>query len=126
MLNFYGLTDEDMRRYVLIALIFLVLAPVHASTLTTPSFIVEVQEQCKEGEVTCDNVSYTGTSKKTGKSIKLRGKTLHTLCKDGVTPCRFLGYEFKNGGIYYRVMEDGNLLIMQGRKILVDETGKWD
>ena len=69
---------------------------------------------------------YTGTSKKTGKSIKLRGKTLHTLCADGVTPCRFLGYEFRKGSVYYRVMEDGSLLVMQGKKILVEETGEWD
>ena len=117
-----------MKPYLLIALLSISgisFAQGAASTLTTPSFVIEIQG-CEEGVVSCDDVLYTGTSKKTGKSIKLRGKTLHTLCADGVTPCRFLGYEFRKGGVYYRVMEDGSLLVMQGKKILVEETGEWD
>ena len=117
-----------MKPYLLIALLGISgisFGHASASTLTTPSFVIDIQG-CEEGVISCDNVMYTGTSKKTGKSIKLRGKTLHTLCADGVTPCRFLGYEFRKGGVYYRVMEDGSLLVMQGKKILVEETGEWD
>jgi hypothetical protein len=33
---------------------------------------------------------------KTGQSIRLTGKTIHTTNAPGVTPGRFLGYEFRN------------------------------
>jgi hypothetical protein len=68
-------------------------------------------------------VTYTGTSKKTGKSIRLRGKTLHTW-KDGV-PGRFLGYEFRNGKTHYQVLEDGSLVITLGTKVILSEHGEW-
>ncbi|WP_050479831.1 hypothetical protein [Herbaspirillum rhizosphaerae] len=115
-----------MKRYLSLPLLLLVLGQTYASTLTTPSFVIEIHENCEEGSVGCDNVSYLGTSKKSGKSIKLRGKTMHTLCADGVTPCRFLGYEFRNGATSYQVQENGGLLIMQGKKVLVEEVGTWD
>lgn len=114
-----------MKPYLFIALLCISLDHACADTLTTPSFVIDIRG-CEEGVVSCDNVVYTGTSKKTGKSIRLHGRTLHTLCADGVTPCRFLGYEFRKGDVYYRVLEDGRLLVMQGKKILVDETGEWD
>ena len=115
-----------MKPYLFIVLLGISFGQACADTLTTPSFVVDIQVRCEEGAISCDDVLYTGTSKKTGNSIKLRGKTLHTLCADGVTPCRFLGYEFRKGGVYYRVLEDGSLLVMQGKKVLVEETGKWD
>ncbi|MFL9926798.1 hypothetical protein PQR62_21165 [Herbaspirillum lusitanum] len=111
---------------IFLPLLLLAVDTAGADTLTTPSFVIDIQENCAEGEVTCDKVSYTGTSKKTGKSIRLRGKTIHSMCADGVTPCRFLGYEFRNGSTYYRVEEGGGLLIMQGKKVLLEESGKWD
>jgi hypothetical protein len=97
----------------------------HADTLTTPSFVVQIKANCAEGNVTCDNVSYIGTSKKTGKAITLRGKTVHSMCADGVTPCKFRGYEFKSGAVQYLVMEEGDLIVRQGQKVLVQEHGEW-
>ena len=107
-------------------LFFLFASQAGASTLTTPSFVIEIKVHCEEGNVSCDNVTYLGTSKKTGKSISLRGKTKHTLCADGVTPCQFLGYEFKNGKIWYSVLEEGSLVVMQGKKVLLEEKGTWE
>lgn len=93
--------------------------------LTTPSFVIEIKVNCVEGAVTCDNVSYVGTSKKTGKSIKLRGRTEHSMCSDGVTPCEFQGYEFNNGTTHYRVQKDGSLLVTQGGNVLLEQKGNW-
>lgn len=101
------------------------LLPARADTLTTPSFVIDIKVNCEEGNVSCDDVSYTGTSRKTGKSIKLRGKTMHTLCADGVTPCRFLGYEFRNGKTSYKVFEGGELSVTQGKKVILEEKGEW-
>ena len=65
-------------------------------TLKTKNFIVHITRNCPEGEVVCNNVSYTGTRLRNGESIKLTGRTVYRMCADKVTPCQFLGYEFRN------------------------------
>ncbi|MDO9359510.1 MAG: hypothetical protein Q7T70_11015 [Polaromonas sp.] len=97
----------------------------HADTLTTQSFSIQIQSNCAEGDVVCDDVTYRGKSRRTGQSLVLKGKTMHSLCADGVTPCRFLGYEFRNGPFRYVVYENGGLLVTRGKKVLVEETGNW-
>lgn len=99
--------------------------PGAAQTLETPSFIVTIDVRCAEGNVTCDDVRYTGTSKKTGKSITLRGRTMHSKCADGVTPCQFQGYVFRQGASSYTITPADELLVMQGEKTLLKEQGTW-
>ncbi|AMK76663.1 hypothetical protein A1342_19045 [Methylomonas methanica] len=97
-----------------------------ADTLTTASYVVTITRHCEEGDVSCNNVSYHGVSKKTGKSIDLKGSAKHAMCADGVTPCQFLGYQFKTGNISYLVLESGALRVVKGDKdVLVDEMGEW-
>lgn len=93
--------------------------------LVTDSFEVTIDTRCKEGTVGCDKVHYTGVHRKTGRSIKLVGQEMHSRCADGVTPCRFLGYSFRNGDVTYAVLEDGTLLVRQGERVLVQERGTW-
>ena len=110
---------------LLITLAFCSLANA-ADTLTTENYVVTISQNCEEGNVTCDDVTYHGVSKKTGKAITLKGTTIHTKCADGETPCRFLGYEFKNGDITYVVLESGLLQVIKGKsKILLEEKGEW-
>lgn len=98
-----------------------------AQQLDTHNYSIEIQQLCPEGEVQCQNVLYVGTSKVSGASIKLKGKTWHSLCADSVTPCRFLGYQFNNGRIRYLVHESGLLQVIGSTgRILVEEQGKWD
>ncbi len=112
-------------RKVLLAVLLLAAAGANAQqVLLTPSFTVTITG-CAEGEVSCDNVKYTGVSKKNGSRIRLTGRTLHTLGADGVTPSRFLGWEFRNGKTVYTVTEGGLLEVRQGAKTLVSEQGKW-
>ncbi len=94
-------------------------------TLETPSFTITIDVRCEEGNVTCDDIRYVGTSKKTGKAIRLTGRTRHTICADGVTPCRFLGYEFKNGATVYFLSDGGELIVEQRGKLLLREQGEW-
>ena len=94
--------------------------------LDTKNFTVTITSKCQEGEVACSNYTYRGISKFSGNAIELRGSSWHTLCADGVTPCRFLGYKFDNGNTTYYVTEDGLLEVVHGRKtILVKEQGTW-
>lgn len=94
-------------------------------TLETPGFTVKITQQCEEGNVTCDDVRYVGTSKKSGKAITLRGKTMHSLAADGVTPGAFQGYVFKSGRVTYTVFADGRLVVTEGKKTLVNQRGEW-
>jgi hypothetical protein len=93
--------------------------------LLTPAFRIVVERHCPEGSVICDRVSYLGEDRQTGSSIRLMGSTSHSICADGVTPCRFLGYRFQNGNTTYLVDEDGSLRVLQGDKLLLEEQGEW-
>ncbi|MBU0912896.1 MAG: hypothetical protein KKF22_10195 [Gammaproteobacteria bacterium] len=98
-----------------------------AQQLDTPNYKVEIKELCPEGEVQCQQVLYKGTSKVSGASIELKGTAWHSLCADGVTPCRFLGYQFKNGRIRYLVHESGLLQVIgSSGKVVLEEQGVWD
>lgn len=115
-----------MKRLLLVVAVLLSLpASAGVVVLETPSFVVKIDVRCAEGNVTCENVIYTGISRKTGKSISVKGRTMHSKCADGVTPCRFQGYTFDSGKINYTVYEDGELVVMNGDKTLVSEKGVW-
>lgn len=95
------------------------------STLETPHYSVTITVHCAEGNVSCDQVTYQGTSKRSGNAITLRGATWHTYCADG-SPCRFLGYRFENGDYRYLVQESGLLEVLRGESdVLVREQGEW-
>jgi hypothetical protein len=96
-----------------------------AETLKTKNFIVDITRNCPEGEVVCNNVSYTGTRLRNGESIKLTGRTVYRVCADKITPCQFLGYEFRNGDYRYFVTESGTLKIYKQKKLLLEESGSW-
>lgn len=94
-------------------------------TLDTPGYLVEIVQRCEEGNVTCDDVRYTGTSKKSGRAISLRGRTVHAMGADGVTPGAFQGYVFRSGRVTYAVHADGRLVVTEGSRTLVDQRGHW-
>lgn len=93
--------------------------------LLTPGFRVVVKRRCPEGMVVCDRVSYLGVDRQSGASLRLMGKTRHVTCADGVTPCRFLGYEFRHGAYLYMVSDDGRLEVSRSGTILRSEQGEW-
>lgn len=94
--------------------------------LDTQNYVVRIVEHCSEGMTNCQKVSYTGTNKSNGKSIKLKGLSVSRMCADGLTPCQFLRYEFKNGQVKYRVQDDGTLeVIGQNGRVLLSEQGEW-
>lgn len=97
-----------------------------ASTLTTANYQIEVTDLCAEGNVTCDSVKYEGPSVDTGRKTVLTGSTLHGLCADGVTPCRFHGYVFRDGSVIYRVFASGLFqVVAEDAEILIEESGSW-
>ena len=95
------------------------------STLTTPNYVVRLQEHCEEGVVGCDKVTYHGVHRKTGQAIELKGKTNMVLCADKKTPCHIRNYAFKNGKVVYTVTPEGTLTVTQGNRTLLSESGQW-
>jgi hypothetical protein len=97
-----------------------------ARVLDTPNYLILIKVNCSEGSVACYDVIYEGKSKRTNKLIKLQGETIHSLCSDGITPCQFIGYKFRNKGTIYYVNEDGSLRVISARhKVVVNEQGQW-
>ncbi len=105
------------------------IASAQADVLITKHYKITIKNNCKEGVVGCNNISYHGVSKKTGKGIKLKGKEIYKMCADGVTPCRFLGYKFNSGKVVYFISQEGEygrLEVTNGEKVLINEKGSWD
>jgi hypothetical protein len=97
-----------------------------SAVLLTPQFVVVVVERCPEGDVACNDVTYTGVNRNTGESIHLKGQAWVRLCADRVTPCQHIGWQFKNGDLIYRVQETPAVLQVERRgKTLLEEAGKW-
>ena len=104
---------------------------IKAEILTTTNYIITITHNCDEGEVGCDDVTYVGVNRKSKKTISLKGADLMHYCPSdlgdgpGKTPCRHIGYEFKNDKVNYFVGDEGNLEVTRGAKVLLREKGVW-
>ena len=112
-------------KYLVLA-IAIVSSVVSAETLTTDNFIIKIERGCEEGEVTCDTMKFIFSPVGIDKKQTVVGKTVHTRCADGITPCAFQGYEFLAGGAKYFVNNSGVLEVTdsEGNQLLVEQ-GKW-
>ncbi len=113
-----------MKKHIL--LFFLFFSPIvsfaeYSSQLETSHFSIKIIENCSEGNVDCNNVSYTGTRKKDNAVIHLSGKTMNN-----PKTLDFQGYEFRNGNVVYYIYQNGTLEIMNGSKLLFSEDGEWE
>ena len=129
MSNVRPLNQMKPIHFVLGAAALLIASQANAAfdaVLLTPQFVVVVVERCPEGDVACNDVTYTGVNRKTGESIFLKGQAWVRLCADRVTPCQHIGWEFKNGDLIYRVQESPAVLRVERRgKTLLEQEGKW-
>lgn len=92
--------------------------------LETPSYEVRIESLCGEGTVTCKNVRYTGTNKRTRQSVTLMGATVPAKCHDD-GPCSLQAYEFNRGQYGYYVTKDAVLVVGRGHTIILREQGVW-
>lgn len=98
-LNFFRLS---------LLLFFLASTSVNAETkppsIVTKTFDVYIHENCSEGELSCNDVTYHSVNRKTGQGISLKGSVIN------VKPSMdFAGYEFDNGGYQYIVLDKNQL-----------------
>lgn len=110
----------------LIFVVAILSSVVSAETLTTDNFIVQIESGCVEGEVSCDTMKFIYSRIGFDKTQTVVGKTVHTTCADGITPCAFQGYEFQVDGSNYFINNSGVLEVTdsEGKQLLVEQ-GKW-
>ena len=61
-----------MKKIIVFCFVLLTPIVVSAAVLDTRNYEVTITRNCEEGNVTCDNVTYKGVSKKSGKNIILK------------------------------------------------------
>jgi hypothetical protein len=106
-------------------LLILLSFDVYAEVLKTPSYEIEIGS-CPEGYVSCDTIPIDVKNLKTGIASSYIGGTLHTLCADGVTPCRFLGYDFTGEIGKFHLYENGFLEVSdESGQAILSEQGHW-
>lgn len=89
-----------------------------AEIIKTKNFQINITRNCSNDSIICNNVTYVGQDLRTGKSIRLIGKTVNN-----ARSYRFLGYEFKNGLYTYSVTSDNVLLIRKNNNVILREQG---
>ena len=112
-------------KYLTFALTMLSLNAI-GETLTTDNFTIQIKRECEEGVVSCDQIKFTYSAVDFEKEQTVKGKTVHTKCADGKTPCAFQGYEFISDGAKYFIHNSGVLEVLDksGNQLLVEQ-GKW-
>lgn len=115
-----------IRRLCLALLLFAASGPLLAQTWVSNRYVIELDRQCLEGDVTCDMYEITLVDRSRGERQVMYGQTLHTVCADGVSPCRFMGYQFAGKDLRYRLYETGTLEVYdRDNKIVRSERGEW-
>lgn len=92
-----------------------------SGTLYSENYKVNIEHDCLEGCVSCDNIRlvlYNNNTKEVSEHV---GSTWHTTGSDGVTPSRFLGYVFEDDNKTYRVMNNVLQIIQDEDIVLVEE-----
>lgn len=93
----------------------------NAETLVTPSYIVEITNNCAEGNVSCDNISYKGIRRSDDSVLELVGKTLNKR-----NSYDLYGYQFNNGDYVYTILiNEPEFTIQKAGKIIASEKGSW-
>jgi hypothetical protein len=116
-----------MKMKLLIATIALLSSGlIAAKSLDTPHYKITIScQNPTQNEVGCSKASYQEINKETGAKVNLMGTQVMEKCADKTTPCHSLGYEFSNGNLTYLISENGQLQVLNGAKVLVDEAGTW-
>lgn len=97
------------------------IGPSVGSTLVTKNYIVTIYHNCPEGCVSCDSIIYCGVSKKTGRTLVLRGSKVVTNGGLG----HFVGYRFENGSITYSIHDNSLGIYRNNNETLAEEEGTW-
>lgn len=116
---------RGLRSIGLLGLLSVAPLPAAPFRFVSPHYVFLIEVRCPEGCVTCDDVICIETDRKEGRSVVLRGETVHSYSADG-TPTQFQGYQFRDGSLTYFVSEHDYLEVRRGQKDLLYEAGTWE
>jgi len=98
----------------------------HAETLETRTYTVEITPLCGERVTDCEQFAYAGTHNRNGSRINLVGKPGQRPCPPDNAPCDPSGWQFYDANATrYFVGQDGWLIVTQGKKTVLRERGNW-
>ncbi|MEP0177853.1 MAG: hypothetical protein ABJH28_10890 [Paraglaciecola sp.] len=113
-------------KYLATFIFFSLSLAVNAESLITQSYEIAVKWKCGEGFVSCENIEFSVKNKTGGMTNTYTGKSSHSVCADGVTPCKFQGYEFKVGNLNYSLYMRGLLEVLNNNdELVLSEKGEW-
>ena len=113
-------------RNIIAAILLIWPVLVSAESLVTESYNIGIKWLCGEGYVSCDNIEFEVLVKKPGSTNKYIGQSNHSLCADGVTPCKFQGYQFESDIGHFVIYSNGTLEVNeQSGQAIVEEKGQW-
>lgn len=88
--------------------------------LSTSKFTIAIRNNCGKFTTPCDSLLYTGVRNSDNSTISLQGKTVQG------SNNRVVGAEFISGKVTYLVTYNPpQLIVQQGEKVLVSQSGKW-
>lgn len=90
--------------------------------ITTKNYQITITDNCEEGEITCNDVTYHSVNKKNHTGLTLSGHTINIGQSED-----FRGYDFSNGAYLYRLRPEEDdtwsLYVIKGDKTLLHEKG---
>mgnify|MGYP000465112909 CR=1 FL=1 len=119
---------EVTLKYLAIIILLVLSGFTHADVLVTPSAKAIITQLCEEGEVTCSEVKLELVEVSSDTTLHAFGKTLHSTCSDGTTPCAFQGWEFyhQNGVASIFISPVGKVTMQnQDGEVTFEESGTW-
>ena len=113
-------------KYLIILFGFVLPLNVLAEDFISPTYEIAMRWNCSEGNVTCDDIEIKLANRTDNRFYTAVGKSRHSVCADGVTPCQFQGYEFMIGELNYFLHVDGLIEVVHGKgKLVISEQGEW-
>lgn len=109
-----------------LSLPLITIAPLlHAATLETRTYTVEITPMCGERVTDCEQFAYAGTHNRNHSRLNLVGRPGQGPCPPGNAPCDPRGWQFQDAETSYFVGQDGWLILTRGRKTVLREHGAW-
>ncbi|MGK3115384.1 hypothetical protein [Candidatus Pantoea formicae] len=97
-------------------------ASIKSRVFSTKGFTITLVNNCGDFYASCGKANYYGMKKDNGNQISLSGKTI-----DSKTTVKAKGMAFENGDVNYIVTFDPlKLKVMQGNKVLLEQSGEWE
>ncbi|MEY8712905.1 hypothetical protein [Mangrovibacter phragmitis] len=91
-------------------------------SITTKNYQITITDNCEEGEIACNDVTYHSVNKKNHTELTLSGHTINIGQSED-----FRGYDFSNGEYLYRLRPEEDdtwsLYVIKGDKTLLQEKG---